>query len=405
MRTLGSILLISGSCIGAGMLGLPVISGLSGFIPAVIFFLIAWSYMLFTGLLLVEANLWYPNKKINLITLTDNTLGKYGKWLVIVLFLFLFYLLMVAYLAKGGQLVQFAIESATNLNLPDYLGAVLLALFTMALVIVGTKQVDIVNRAGMLGLFITYIFLMTVTFDSAEHDIFKHKNYDSFLFMVPFLVVSFGFHNMVSTIKDYLQSDEKRILSAIRVGSCIPLLIYLLWVFAVLLVVPLKGEVSIISAYKLKQIATEPLALITSSRSLSSLSYTFAFFAIITSIFGQALSVVDFLKDAFSNKVINKRWHYVAIFFLPCLLLSQLDTGVFFKALEYAGGLAVSILFGVLPALIVWQGRYCKKMHSNYVVFGGKLMLLVIIFFGIFMFSIELAKVLSLIDLTPNIVR
>lgn len=35
---LGGMLLIAGSCIGAGMLGLPIVTGLSGFFPSLAMF-------------------------------------------------------------------------------------------------------------------------------------------------------------------------------------------------------------------------------------------------------------------------------------------------------------------------------------------------------------------------------
>ena len=38
---IGGILLIAGSCIGAGMLGLPILTGLVGFFPSLILFGIA----------------------------------------------------------------------------------------------------------------------------------------------------------------------------------------------------------------------------------------------------------------------------------------------------------------------------------------------------------------------------
>lgn len=413
MRVIGSILLISGSCIGAGMLGLPVVAGLSGFIPGTLFFWLIWAYLLITSLLLLEAYLWYPQQPVNLITVAKNTVGEFGKWLAIVSFILLFYLLMIAYLNKGGQLVQLALEQIVvslglaimpPIMLPNWLGSLLLTIITTILVTIGTKQVDIFNRAGMLGLLVIYITLLSLTPKHASVDVFVYQDYSTFLFVVPFLIVSFGFHNMVPTIKDYLRGDKQRIVTAIIIGSFIPLLVYLFWNLAVLLVVPLQGEHSLITAYKLGQIATEPLAKITKTSSLAVLSQWFAFFAIITSIFGQALSVVDFLADAIKTKFIHARWHYVLLFFVPCFVLSQLKTNVFFTALEYAGGLSAMLLFGFMPGLIVWRGRYKLRLVSSYIVPGGKPLLIVIMFAGMFIFLLEISKLLGIIDLTPSII-
>ena len=52
-KLLGGILLVAGCCIGAGMLGLPVLSAQAGFKPSVVMFLFAgfsWSVpVYFTG--------------------------------------------------------------------------------------------------------------------------------------------------------------------------------------------------------------------------------------------------------------------------------------------------------------------------------------------------------------------
>ena len=56
---LGGMLLITGSCIGAGMLGLPILTGLAGFYPTLVMFFLAWAFMTTTALLLVEVNGWH----------------------------------------------------------------------------------------------------------------------------------------------------------------------------------------------------------------------------------------------------------------------------------------------------------------------------------------------------------
>nr|NGX29103.1 Tyrosine-specific transport protein [Candidatus Anoxychlamydiales bacterium] len=56
-KFLGSVLLISGTTIGAGMLGLPVMTGFAGFFPTLALLFFFWLYMLVTAFLYLEANL------------------------------------------------------------------------------------------------------------------------------------------------------------------------------------------------------------------------------------------------------------------------------------------------------------------------------------------------------------
>ena len=62
---LGGMLLIAGSCIGAGMLGLPIVTGISGFLPSLALFFCGWLFMTATALLLVEVNGWF-SRQVNL---------------------------------------------------------------------------------------------------------------------------------------------------------------------------------------------------------------------------------------------------------------------------------------------------------------------------------------------------
>lgn len=58
-KLIGGILLIAGSCIGSGMLGMPVMSAEGGFFPSVVLFTLAWAFMTLSGFVLLEANLWF----------------------------------------------------------------------------------------------------------------------------------------------------------------------------------------------------------------------------------------------------------------------------------------------------------------------------------------------------------
>ena len=75
---LGGVLLIAGCCIGAGMLALPVVTGIGGFIPSIILMVFIWLFMATTGMLLLEANLAL-GVNLSLISLAEKTLGKPGK--------------------------------------------------------------------------------------------------------------------------------------------------------------------------------------------------------------------------------------------------------------------------------------------------------------------------------------
>ena len=75
-KTLGGILLIVGTQIGAGMLALPVTTGSSGFIGSSIIFILCFCYTLLTLFILLEVSCYSTNYSENIISMAKNHLGR-----------------------------------------------------------------------------------------------------------------------------------------------------------------------------------------------------------------------------------------------------------------------------------------------------------------------------------------
>ena len=86
----GGMLLIAGSCIGVGMLGLPILTGLAGFFPTLIMTFLAFVFMTTTAIYLIEVGSWFPHHA-NLSTQISTILGPFWRSLAWMLYLFLFY--------------------------------------------------------------------------------------------------------------------------------------------------------------------------------------------------------------------------------------------------------------------------------------------------------------------------
>ena len=107
---LGGILLTCGSSIGVGILPLPILTGKAGSLPTVLIFLACGLYMTITALLILE-NTNRCSENANFTSLAKSSLNKTGQFAVFFSFLFLFYSLTTAYLAKGGELTHALLES------------------------------------------------------------------------------------------------------------------------------------------------------------------------------------------------------------------------------------------------------------------------------------------------------
>jgi len=77
-RLLGSILLIVGTSIGAGMLALPIATAQLGFFGSLILLFVCWFIMTAGAFLILEVNLWMPLNS-NLNTMAKTTIGPLGQ--------------------------------------------------------------------------------------------------------------------------------------------------------------------------------------------------------------------------------------------------------------------------------------------------------------------------------------
>lgn len=397
---LGGILLLSGSCIGVGMLALPILTGFAGFIPTLFMFVICWLFMTTTALLFLEANLWYP--KHNIVSLSERTLGIGGRVIAWITFLFLFYSLLVAYISKGGELLQHALINNVSSTLPGWSGSVLLTVVSAFFVYFGTWILDRFNRLCMVGLFVTYVFLMGYGTAHADATLLTYMDWRYCLFIIPFIITSFGFHNMIPTISEYLHGNRRKLVTTIIAGGLVPFFVYLLWIIKVQSILPLNGEISITSSYQKGEISTEPLAQLIHNPWIGLTAQYFAFFAIITSLLAQALSMVDFLGDGFKiPHTASGRFILCLFAFIPPLVMAYTIPDIFFLALEFAGGIAAVILFGILPALIVWIGRYQLGVLATPIVPGGRKMLVTVMAFSLIVLTFEFLKHTGILHLSP----
>lgn len=390
-RVFGSIMLISGSCIGAGMLGLPVLSAAAGFQPTVLMFILCWFFVTCAALLLVEVNLWFSGE-VNLLTMADKTLGKIGKGLSWLLFLFLFYSLTLAYVAGGGSLFVTLMHSWLGVSVPDSFGPIFISLIFGLAVYLGTGSVDWLNRILMIGLAISYALLVGLGSSHVEVTNLSYQDWTSSLFLMPIMFISFGFHNLIPSLKTYLHSNPQQLRLSIMIGSAIPLIVYLVWIWVILGLVP-SDVVAALASNDSGGMATEMLAKAIGASWVVDVSRLFAFFAIVTSLTGVTLSLLDFLADGLKiQKDAKGRVILTLLSIVPPLLFAFVYPHLFLAALSMAGGFGAAILFAILPVMMVWKGRYIQKREGIHLLPGGKATLVMVFLFGAFVLGTEIVR-------------
>lgn len=391
----GGMLLVAGSCIGAGMLALPILTGLAGFFPSLSIMVFSWAFMTFTALLLVEASGWV-NGHMNLVSMVKQSLGKTGLCVCWISYLLLFYSILVAYIAASSSIFSSVFYHLFNLPLPNWTASLFFTAFFGYFVYLGTRSIDLFNRLLMAGLISTYLAMIALGVSRIQPKLLMHWAPEFMFFSLPVLVISFGFHNLIPSLTSYMKGDLRRVRLTVIGGSAITLAVYLIWSLLFLGVVPFQGPSGILESYEKGAEATSALHTYLGSTAVSSFAQGFAFFAIVTSFLAQGLSLTHFLADGMKLSITRRSGRLVCLLALiPPLIFALLYPHIFFKALDFAGGVCALILFGILPVFMIWVGRYRKGLTSNYQVSSGKLSLILVVSLCIFVIGCELARIFS----------
>lgn len=378
-KLLGSILLIVGTSIGAGMLGLPIVAAELGFAGSLILLFACWFIMTASAFLILEVNLWLPQNN-NLISMARATLGPLGQVISWITYLLLLYSLLCAYIAGGSDLFLHLLASQ-GLVLPHWAASILFTLIFGSIVHLGIHSVDQVNRWLMLIKFTAYFVLvgLMLPFVSTVNLAAGDLHYLSSASAITVTITSFGFAVIIPSLRVYFAGDLRKLKLAILIGSLIPLLIYILWDLAIMGVIPIEGEHSLLSILQSSNSTSDlvnTVNLTINKSSVALFAKLFTSVCVLTSFLGVALCLIDFFADGLqlekkgmSNVVI------LAVTFIPSLVVALFFPNIFIKALSYAG-IYCLILLIFLPAAMVWGGRYRQKIANGFSVYGGKLLLL-----------------------------
>ncbi len=384
---IGGILLVSGTTIGAGMLALPVITGFMGFIPSIITFLIIWAIMLCTSFFFLDVNCSIPGE-INLISMAHKTLGVKGKVIAWIFYILLLYSLISAYIAASTPIFTEAIAYITGYTLPRFVSPFALPVLFGGFVYLGTLGVDLINRLLMLGLGISFVILVIFLPSHIEPALLTHFDFKPSILAVPVIITAFGYHIIIPSLTTYMHHDKKHLKWVLFIGSLIPLIIYLLWEFLILGIVPIEGKVGLAEAWQQGYSSTQPLVRIIQNKWIRIGANFFTFFAIVTSFLGVSLSLSDFLTDGFK---IKKSWEgrltACLLTFVPPLIFVITYQRGFIVALEYAGAF-VAILLILLPAWMAWHLKKPKFYRKQ----GGRLLLACIIVFALAIVAIDILE-------------
>jgi tyrosine-specific transport protein len=199
---------------------------------------------------------------------------------------------------------------------------------------------------------------------------------------------------MIPSLTSYMRGNLQRVRLSIVIGSLMAFVIYLIWQVIVLGILPLD---QIVASLQEGKDSSQALSLFLHSAVIKIGAEGLAFFAILTSFLSQALSLVHFLADGFKvHSLKHESFSLCLLALLPPLFFALCYPQLFFKALNFAGGICAVVLFGILPTAMVWVGRYHKFMQGSYRFPFGRTSLVVVLVVAVCILLLQISDMLEL---------
>ena len=367
---------------------MPAVTLKAGILPSTLTLIGVWIYMVASGFLVAEINIRmmerFGRPEVGLLTATQCCLGKGWALGASVLYVFLHYAMLVAYLSRGGEILTAAIAQAIRFPTtpPQWLGASSFACLLGSSLYFGSERfVGRLNSILTAGVVASFCGILTLALLDSAPGQPLYQNWTAASTAIPVMLVALVYHNVVPVVSTQLEGDGCKIRQAILVGSAIPLLMFLAWNATIL------SSVHLIGSGNFTEIPFDPLEWLqngSANRWLSTTISIFSELAIATSFVGFFYGLLNFFSEAFAIALPNppKRSGIYALALLPPIVLAAFIPNLFLTALDYAGTFGISVLFGILPAAIVWKQRDrdpAPETNRRSWLPGGKIALIVTI--------------------------
>ncbi|MGZ0011502.1 MULTISPECIES: tyrosine transporter TyrP [unclassified Providencia] len=398
-RTLGSVFIVAGTTIGAGMLAMPIAAAGNGFLVSLAMLLVLWALMCYTALLLVEVY-QHESHDTGIGSVAQRYLGSSGKFITGFSMMFLMYALTAAYVSGAGEIITSNLKSSFAIEMADWMGIVVFTVIGGGVVCFGTSSVDFINRILFAAKIVFLVIILALMMPHVEQQNLLAAPTEKVLILsaIPVFFTSFGFHGSVPSIVKYMGGDVKKLRVIFIIGSAIPLIAYILWQIATLGSIGTTTFVGILAENAGLNGLLDAIKDVAQSGKTELIAQMFMSLALATSFLGVALGLFDFLADLFKRQDnASGRLQTGLLTFGPPLVFALFYPKGFVMALGYAA-IALSILALLLPSAMAFKSRTLNQ--RKYQVLGGGLGLSLVFICGIIVIGVQLGIVFNIL---PNI--
>ncbi|OGT25611.1 MAG: hypothetical protein A3B71_06165 [Gammaproteobacteria bacterium RIFCSPHIGHO2_02_FULL_42_43] len=353
-KSFGAMYLILGTCVAAGMLGLPVVTAAHHFSITLTMIISAWVLMTVGAWCLLQVTLTMP-AGANLVSMSQRTLGWPVKYLTWSIYLLLLYSLICAYLSASGDLLEHLFHTM-HVPMMRWLSTLIAVLILGAIVTHGIRSVDWANRFLMsTKLIIAFLVIVSVApFAHLRNLSMGNTHWNNNAWLV--IICAFGYAIILPTIRDYLGNDKKRLTRVVMIGSCIPVVLYIIWILVVQGALARQALIAMNNSAHTNSMLMSQLANLTHHALIQSLSVIFIYICSVTGFLGVSTCLMDFLADGIQKENSGKNKFLLApIAFIPPTLIVIFDPAIFIRALAYAGACCLYILIALPVAMYIKQ--------------------------------------------------
>ncbi|MED7818321.1 MULTISPECIES: aromatic amino acid transport family protein [unclassified Francisella] len=383
-RSIGSIFLIIGTTTGVGMLSLPLVVAACGFTTAIILLILSWSIMYIAAIKLLNTCAEHPIGA-NFTSIMYSKVPKPYLIFFTLIYLLFFYSMLSSYISQGSSLL-YSIDGVNNLNESQVGISSIIFILIFGALIFSYKASDYTNRILVILKFIFFIIAVVIML------FYINTNYlsdapsgtSAIIYAFPTILPAFVFHSVIPFVYEYQEGDVKRIKKDILISSVIVLIIYIIWIFASLGVVPQHNTYSFHSLFLSNNYTPSGLIqeinAISKSNTLEVALNLFIHIAIITSFIGVSISLAHYIRDLFNkyNKHLSNLI-LVLICFIPPLMFTVLCPAEFILVLQYASIFTV-IIFIYTPMFLSTKTDLKVYFSHTYMVSMGSVIILFEIF-------------------------
>jgi tyrosine-specific transport protein len=395
-KYIGAIALVSGTCIGSGMIVLPMTLVKIGIIPCLILMFIVWLLIYFTSLINIELNL-QSGIGLSLGQLSKKFSGKTVEIFSTGCFKLLSYALLAVYIHGGSIVLRSMLAYNLSEEYPFMHIASIYSTIAILLLLLPIKLMDYVNRTLFIGLVavITILIAGLVSMLNWHHLPLFGQGYQSLSIwssIIPVLFTAFGFQVIFHTLTNFCKGNKKMLKSVFLWGSLIPALIYLIWTTSILGVIYQEnpnfynlmsdGKIGLGDLIEeLSRIAKWPL--------VQMLIWWLSLLAMVTSVLGVSLGLCDSIKNMLPKKIKMSRFNNITaaiVTIVPAYLAAIIIPNTFISVLGFAGMILVFIAI-LIPIYLLTK---IKEKEFYYKLLNNKYFIILSIIAGILIITCEI---------------